>query len=188
MRIWANWIRKWLRKPWCESHISLTLWIGCVAKVTRQAGDAKSGRRDLKRDWVLNTHCRKHQLWERPAQNRGVLMQIGNHAVLGIRIDWKPLWWLINLHCCQELSLALVGQPVTAWQRETSLQPFSPGSSGSERGAACTPQSGDTMDCATPSGMAFLRSQELDQVVTGPHAFQPKSHALRSMNGGYGVL
>lgn len=95
----------------CESHISLTLWIACVAKVTRQAGDARSGRRDLKRDWVLDTHCRKHQLWERPAQNRGVLMRIGNRAVLGIRIGWKPLWWLINLHCCQELSLALVGQP-----------------------------------------------------------------------------
>lgn len=98
---------------------------------------------NLERGWALNTHYRKPQLQERPAQNRGVLMQISNHCCSqGVRIGWKPLWWLISLHSCQELSLALLRQPVTARQREISLQALPQGHSRPEEVAGLDPSIG----------------------------------------------
>lgn len=60
----------------CESRLCLTL---CCQ------GDSTGWRCQIWEEgtsWEtgFNADCRKTQLWERPAQNRGVLMQTGNHC------------------------------------------------------------------------------------------------------------
>lgn len=148
------------------------------------------GGGDLMRDWGLSADCRKTQLWERPAQNRGVLMQISNlcsswyenRLETSLVTHQPPLLpgvisssgWATR-HCLIKgnIPARFFSRMSWIWERSSLYSPIK-----WSNGPAPSPH----------SGMASLRSWDLDEAVTGPYSFHSRSRTLRTISGEYEVV